>query len=125
MKKELSKELLVSVTGQASQDTLGINGSYQHHTNISSVAGLKWYLGGGAGINFWSYDSIYKGLGVNTSTTTFNVFGLVGLDYKLSNAPINISIDWAPTFFIGDGYYNGFGAGYGSLAARYILGSKK
>ncbi len=100
---------------------LSLNGSYQHHAAINSVAGLKWYVGGGAGINIWSYDDVYKGLGVNTASTTFSVFGIIGLDYKFADYPINISADWAPTFFIGSGYFNGFGAGYGSLAARYTF----
>jgi hypothetical protein len=104
---------------------VALNASYQQHTPIPTVEGLKWYAGGGLGVNFWSYDSFYKALGVNTTSTTFSVFGMIGLDYKIANMPVNVSIDWAPTFFIGSGYYSGFGAGYGSLAARYTLGEKK
>ncbi len=100
---------------------ISITGSYQHHMDISSVEGLKWYIGGGAGLNLWSYDDIYKALGVNIASTTFSVFGLIGLDYKFASVPVNISADWGPTFFIGDGYYNGFGAGYGALAVRYTF----
>lgn len=104
---------------------VAVNVAYQHHTAIPSVEGLKWYAGGGAGVNLWSYDSFYKALGVNTSSVTFNVFGVVGLDYKLKNTPLNLSVDWSPTFFIGSGYYSGFGAGYGALSARYVLGGNK
>lgn len=103
---------------------VNINGSYQHHSDLSQVApNLKWYVGGGAGVNIWSYKSYYKSLGLNTSSTTFSIFGMVGLDYKVPNYPVNLSVDWTPTFFIGDAYFSGFGAGYGSLAVRYILGS--
>lgn len=69
---------------------------------------------------FWSYDDVW--LGSNRySSTTFGVMGVVGLDYKFTDIPLNLSVDWVPTFFIGDGYVSGFGGGYGALSARYTL----
>jgi hypothetical protein len=46
--------------------------------------------------------------------------GVIGLDYKFSEIPLNLSVDWMPTYFLG-GYIGGFGGGYGSLSARYVL----
>ncbi len=95
---------------------VSINGAYQHHFPISGVDGLQWYAGGGAGIQFWNW----KGTVLDDGNTSFGIFGALGLDYKFANAPINLSLDWMPTFFI-NGYLSGFGGGYGSLAARYTL----
>ncbi|HNE29961.1 MAG: hypothetical protein U0U46_16930 [Saprospiraceae bacterium] len=97
-----------------------VGGFYQHHFAIPSVEGLDWYVGGGASAYFWSYKNLYAGDG--SASTNFAVLGDIGLDYKFANAPVNISADWAPGFFVGgDAYYTGFVGGFGSLAVRYTL----
>ncbi len=98
-----------------------IGASYQHHTSINSIAGLAWYFGGGANVNVWSYPDYYKTAGVNASTTSIGIFGIVGLDYKFADYPVNLSLDWAPTYLLGSGYSSGLGYGYYSLSARYTL----
>lgn len=95
---------------------INIGAYYQHHTEIPSVEGLKWYYGGGANLYFWSYDAGFAG----GSSTSIGISGVLGLDYKFADAPINVSVDWIPTFFI-NGFGSGFGGGYGALAARYVL----
>ncbi len=90
---------------------------YQHHNEISSVDGLRWYYGAGANVYFWSYDSGFLNAG---STTSIGISGVLGLDYKFNDLPLNLSVDWIPTFFV-NGFGSGFGGGYGALAARYVL----
>lgn len=90
---------------------------YQIHNDIASVDGLRWYYGFGANVYFWSWDSNFVNPGSNLS---IGVSGVLGLDYKFAEIPLNLSVDWIPTFFI-NGYGNGFGGGYGALAARYTL----
>ncbi len=98
----------------------GLGATYQIHNDLSNVLdGLQWFYGGGAGVNFYSYsDDIYYenegGLGIL-------VHAALGLDYRFSEAPVNLSVDWKPTIAL-TGYGNGFGAGYGALSVRYILG---
>ncbi|MEP6647606.1 MAG: hypothetical protein ABJC12_11015 [Saprospiraceae bacterium] len=89
---------------------------YQYHFPISSVEGLQWYVGGGASLYLYSYKSSYGTAGDNLA---FGINGVLGLDYKFANAPINLSADWLPTIVIGG--FSGFGAGYGALSARYTL----
>lgn len=89
---------------------------YQHHKPISGVDGLSWYIGGGAAVWFFSYDFV-----TDEGGTGIAINGALGLDYKFADAPINLSVDWLPTFQL-SGYGNGFAAGYGALAARYVLG---
>jgi len=91
---------------------------YEHHAPISSVDGLQWYVGGGAGVYFWNY----KGAKTNDyNTTSIGIMGTLGLDYKFDEIPLNLSIDWLPTLYLGDVYVNNFGGGYAGLSARYIL----
>lgn len=94
---------------------LSANAAYEHHFPIGGVTNLSWYVGGGAGIQFWTWKN--AALDGNTS---ISIFGALGLDYKFEEIPLNLSIDWMPTFFV-NGYLNGFGGGYGSLSARYVL----
>ncbi len=97
-----------------------IGGLYQVHTPINGVEGLRWYYGGGASVYFSTYDNnVY--LDKNYSNFNVGIMGNLGLDYKFTDAPVNVSLDWVPTFVIGDSYYGGFGAGYGALSVRYTF----
>jgi opacity protein-like surface antigen len=94
-----------------------ISGAYQIHNDFPDVNNLQWYYGAGASVNFWSFKSTFL---EDFSSTSFGVQGYLGLSYTLEDTPLNLSVDWIPTIFLG-GYSSGFGGGYGSLAARYIL----
>ncbi len=97
---------------------LSVSGAYQIHKDIGEVKNLQWYYGGGASVFLWSFKNSFIG---NESSTSLGLQGYIGLSYTLEDTPINFSIDWIPTFFLG-GYSSGFGSGYGSLAVRYVLG---
>jgi hypothetical protein len=94
---------------------------YQHHMPIGSVPGLQWFVGGG--VSFWSFSS---GVGFG-GYYELGIAGDIGLDYAFENIPLNLSVDYAPTFVILDSYdcpgctYSRFRGGYGALTARYIL----
>jgi hypothetical protein len=90
---------------------------YQYHFPISSVDGLQWYVGGGASVFLYSYKDVFGTAGDNFG---IGLNGVLGLDYKFANAPINLSADWIPTIYL-SGYLSGFGAGIGALSARYTL----
>ena len=99
-----------------------INGAYQVHRDFPNVENLQWYLGGGAGLFFWSFDDGIFGPGVDEpSSTTVAISGYLGLEYTFDDVPLSLSVDWVPTFFL-SGYDDGFSAGYGALAARYVIG---
>ena len=79
---------------QFQQHLFQLEGMYEWHGNISGANGLKWYVGPGALLGFSSLSS-------NTSNSTiFGVKGTVGLDYKFTGAPINVSFDINPTFVL-------------------------
>jgi hypothetical protein len=92
-----------------------ITGLYEIHGNFSDAAGLKWYIGPGAHIGFYDYyDRNYR-----IDGTYFGIDGVLGLDYKFKGAPINMSIDWQPSFEFADDL--GFIGGWGGLAIRYTF----
>jgi hypothetical protein len=94
-----------------------ITGLYEIHGDINGAPGLKWYVGPGAHIGFynaWYYNNKnYKG------GAYFGVDGVLGLDYKIKNAPLNLSIDWQPSFEFG--YGPGFTGNWGGLGIRYVI----
>lgn len=73
-----------------------ITGLYELHYPLLDVDGLQWYVGPGAHIGF--YDDKYYG-----GTTFIGVDGVLGVDYKIPGAPLNLSLDWNPSFEFGDG----------------------
>jgi hypothetical protein len=83
--------------------------------SFNDVEGLAWFVGPGAHIGFWkSQDAKDYG-----SKTDLGVDGIIGLDYKFKDIPINVSIDWQPTVtLVGTA---GFTPAYGGLAVRYTF----
>jgi hypothetical protein len=65
-------------------DGLGICGLYEIHFPIEAVNNLQWFAGPGAYIAF------------RNSSTFFGGAGVVGLDYKFEEIPLNLTIDWKP-----------------------------
>jgi hypothetical protein len=98
-------------------DGFRLTGLYEIHGNIEGAEGLKWYVGPGAHIDAWN-DS-WKQNHPNKSGAALGIDGVLGLDYKFRGAPINMSLDWQPSFtFIG---YNNFDAGWFGLGIRYTF----
>lgn len=98
--------------------SLSLNGAFQIHKDIEAVEGLQYYFGGGASVVMWSVT-------YGTSTTSLGLQGYIGASYTFADIPLNLSVDWIPTLFLNGlaGYGRGFSPDYGSVAARYILGS--
>jgi hypothetical protein len=90
-----------------------ITGLYEIHFDIESVDGLKWYVGPGAHVGF------YKNIAVLGSSSFIGVDGVLGLDYKVKNAPLNLSLDWQPTFEFG--LNRGFIGSWGGFGVRYTF----
>lgn len=89
-----------------------VTGLYEIHFDFKQAEGLKWYVGPGAHVGF--YNNKYYGGG-----TGLGIDGVIGLDYKFKGAPINVSLDWQPSFEFGN--YDGFSGNWGGLAIRYVF----
>ena len=61
----------------------GLGGLLEIH-KPTNIDGLKWFYGAGAYVG-WENGDTYLG-----------PTGILGLDYKFTNAPINLSLDWKP-----------------------------
>ena len=86
-------------------------GLYEIHGPITGATGLKWYIGPGVHIGFYNTkwgDGAFAGID-----------GVLGLDYKFKGAPINMSIDWQPSFEFGEN--RGFYGNWGGLGIRYTF----
>jgi hypothetical protein len=97
-------------------------GLYEFHGDINGAPGLKWYVGPGAHIGFYNDKSYYKGYYYNRYSDggiSVGVDGVLGLDYKFKGAPINVSLDWQPSFEFGD--FSGFNGNWGGFAIRYVF----
>jgi len=94
-----------------------VTGLYEVHNKAFEVNSLNWYYGGGAHIGF--FNGNYAEWGINGTTyTVIGIDGILGLEYTFDEIPINLGIDWKPTFnLIG---YTGIWS-EGALSVRYVF----
>ncbi len=91
-------------------------GLYEFNWDIQGIDGLRWYIGPGAHIGFWNNDNSKKS---NSSKAGIGIDGVIGLDYKIADLPINVSLDWQPSVdVIGS---TGTGLAYGGIGVRYTF----
>ena len=102
------------------RDGVRITGLYEFHGNISGAPGLKWYVGPGAHIGFWNNSYWKREYGNYRGGALVGIDGVLGLDYKFKGAPINMSVDWQPSFEFGT-YGAGFSGNWGGFAIRYTF----
>jgi hypothetical protein len=93
-------------------------GLYEIHGDINNAPGLKWYVGPGAHIGAYSEGFVRNNKVYNDGDVSFGVDGVLGLDYKINNAPINVSIDIQPVFELLSHPYVDV---WGGLAIRYTF----
>ena len=74
-------------------DPLAIGALYEIHKPLSSE-GLKWYYGGGGYLGF--VKELNTNTNKNETNANFGAQGVLGLDYKFTNIPLNLSLDWKP-----------------------------
>ncbi|HXB92935.1 MAG TPA: hypothetical protein VNU72_11625 [Puia sp.] len=94
-----------------------LTGLYEIHGDVGGAPGLKWYVGPGAHIgryNGTSYHDYYYSDG----DVSLGVDGVLGLDYKINGAPIDLSIDIQPSFeLLNHAYFDV----WGGLGIRYTF----
>ena len=74
-------------------DPLSLGALYEIHKPFSSE-GLQWFYGGGGYVGF--IKSYNPNKNKNETDVNLGAQGVVGLDYKFANLPLNISLDWKP-----------------------------
>jgi hypothetical protein len=96
-----------------------LTGLYEIHGPISGAPGLKWYIGPGVHIGTYNDHHNHDGNRHHHSHASVGIDGVLGLDYKFNQAPINLSLDWQPSFEFADGH--GFTGSWGGLGIRYTF----
>ncbi len=91
-------------------------GLYEFNFDIEGIEGLHWYVGPGAHIGFWNKNYQQK---KNINSAGFGIDGVLGLDYKLADYPVNVSLDWQPAIDIVGS--SGLTPAYGGLGIRYTF----
>lgn len=93
-----------------------VSGLYEFNFyTFNNVPGLSWFVGPGAHIGFWKneFKDNYN------SAVDLGIDGIIGLDYKIKDAPIDVSVDWQPAVtLVGTA---GFSPVFGGLAVRYTF----
>lgn len=103
-----------NANGAVEGDLLFANGAtfiqalYLYHGDIKGAKGLRWDIGVGPGVAIGKHD------------TNFLVRPNAGLDYKISGAPLGVSLDWKPAWTFFDGG-NDFNAARFQIGFRYIF----
>ena len=93
---------------------IAFTGLYEYHQSIKDVAGLRWYVGGGGHVNYFSWKDNDL-----DAVTTFGVAGIIGLEYKFKNLPLAVSADWQPGYIISNNI--GFSAENGGIGVKYTF----
>lgn len=75
--------------------TAAIGALLEIHNPMPSTEGLKWFYGAGAYLGFDSDKT-------HTDRALMGAQGIIGLDYKFANLPLNLSLDWKPELNIID-----------------------
>jgi hypothetical protein len=74
-------------------DPLAIGALIEKHKPLST-AGVQWYYGGGGYVSF--VKTFVPAKNANETNVNFGAQGVLGLDYKFANLPLNLSLDWKP-----------------------------
>ncbi|MGK2862478.1 MAG: hypothetical protein ACSLE0_11120 [Chitinophagaceae bacterium] len=97
-----------------------LTGLYEIHNPISGAPGLRWYIGPGLHVGTYNNHHFHHNENhAHDSHASIGVDGVLGLDYKFHRAPINLSLDWQPSFEFADGH--GFSGSWGGLGIRYTF----
>jgi hypothetical protein len=95
-----------------------VTGLYEHHIPLGPE-NLNLYFGGGAHIGFWDGRNGNKHWDNYGGGAFLGLDAILGLEYTLTSAPINFSLDYKPSFnFAG---YRGFWGDGGALSIRYTF----
>ena len=97
-----------------------LTGLYEIHNRAFDTDRLNWFFGFGGHVGFWDGDYTYTYWGErNNDYMVIGVDGILGLEYNFVEVPINLSIDWKPSFNIVNNH--DFWADGGALSIRYIF----
>ena len=93
---------------------VGIEGLYEYQAPINGAEGLQYFVGGGAMLGFGAGPHNWD----NNNSTSFALRLTGGVDYKFTNAPIDISLGLDPFFYLAPSTGSNLALGIG---LRYVI----
>ena len=107
----------IEAIGYITLDGFSVSILKEFYTPIEGAEQLSWYYGYGGHLGIWSEEWKKTNSGTSNSNMAVGFDGILGLDYKIKNSPLNLSIDWQPAFSIIQSYFKN----HGGISIRYIL----
>ncbi|MCX6203434.1 MAG: hypothetical protein NTY43_03955 [Bacteroidetes bacterium] len=107
----------IELSGYITLDGFWLSVLNEIYTPIKEDNQLSWFIGYGGHLGIWSEEWKKKNSTLDKSNISVGFDGIIGLDYKVKNSPLNISIDWQPSFSIIQGYFKN----QGGIGVRYIF----
>ncbi len=107
----------IEAIGYVTLDGLSLAVLKEFYAPINDVDQLTWYYGFGGHLGIWSEEFKRTNLGTSNSNIAVGFDGVIGLDYKIKNSPLNISLDWQPSFSIIQAYFSNAGG----IGIRYTF----
>lgn len=80
-------------------DPLALGALVEFHKPLTA-AGLQYFYGAGGYVGF--VKNVNPATQKTVTNANFGAQGVIGLDYKFNNIPLNISLDWKPELNIVD-----------------------
>lgn len=117
VKHFLKSHQAIEGLGFFTKDMVRFTGLYEIHNQLGSVEGLQWYIGGGGHFGFGNDG--WQDIGVRAEGFSMGIDGVLGIDYKIKGAPLNLSFDWQPSFVLVS--QPNFQGGWGGLGIRYTF----
>ena len=87
-------DFILNFQSKNDYDDFQFTALYEIHNPINNADGLRWYYGVGGDIGSRRYKATEE------KTMLLGVDGVLGLDYKFRDAPINLALDWKPNFIL-------------------------
>lgn len=94
------------------EDGFTLSGMYYWNFILNQPMNLRLYAGGALQAG-WRDNKDVEGV-------LFGVGGVIGLDYKFLKLPLNISLDWQPSYQFGN-KFDEFQGAWGGIAARFCF----
>ncbi|MFM6969784.1 MAG: hypothetical protein ACKOWZ_05235 [Sediminibacterium sp.] len=117
-KSFMTNSKAIEVLGYFTLDGFRTTVMIEKYSPFAATDQLSWYIGYGGHLGVWS-EEWKKNNPNHNAGLALGVDGILGLDYKIKNAPLNLSLDWQPSFnFVGASYFE---SGWAGLGIRYTL----
>ena len=88
-------DLILNFQSRGDYSYFRLTGLYEVHKPFPNAGGLRYYYGAGATIGSRKHKR-----NDDDSDLLASIDGVLGLDYKFAEAPINVSLDWKPALVV-------------------------